>query len=190
MMLLLLYSKASAWEISYIMVITDKTETAVVNINHTMGSKSHLSCAFYLRPVLAFQYCRCLHLSFCVCLCVLSITSFSAWYFVTRTNLDHKCKTLWFRPIVLGLIDLDVHGEVELKSQNLCHFVHKIIHHRLKLGLPDLDQKCISALFKSLFTFGFHWPCLSILFLVSKLIFLPNWVSLIYLHCFCIYLVR
>ena len=38
-------------------------------------------------------------------------------------KLDQKCKTLWLRSLLfLGFIDLDLQGQIELKSQNLPHF--------------------------------------------------------------------
>ena len=54
------------------------------------------------------------------------------------------------------MIDHDLHGEIELQSQNLPHFefVHAITHHQLKLQYPNLEQKCIVALFRSLPTLG------------------------------------
>ena len=50
------------------------------------------------------------------------------------------------------MIDHDLQGQIELQSQNLPHFelVHAITHHQLKLQFPNLEQKCILALFRSL----------------------------------------
>ena len=47
------------------------------------------------------------------------------------------------------MIDRDLQGQIELQSQNLPHFelVHAITH---KLQFPNLEQKCILALFRSL----------------------------------------
>ena len=55
-------------------------------------------------------------------------------------------------PIVYGTIDLDLQGQIELQSQNLPYFelVHAITHHQLKLQFPNLEQKCILTLFRSL----------------------------------------
>ena len=68
-------------------------------------------------------------------------------------NLDQRCE----RPSLISLlfcgrIDLDLQGQIELRSQNLPHFelVHAITHHQLKLQFPNLEQKCILALFRSL----------------------------------------
>ena len=68
------------------------------------------------------------------------------------------------------MIDLDLQGQIELQSQNLPHFelVHAITHHQLKLQFPNLEQKCILALFRSLpildlietdLQFNFFSPC-------------------------------
>ena len=48
------------------------------------------------------------------------------------------------------MIDRDLQGQIELQSQNLLHFelVHAITHHQLKLQFPNLEQKCILALFR------------------------------------------
>ena len=67
-------------------------------------------------------------------------------------NLDHRCKRPWLRSLLFcGTIDLDLQGQIALQSQNLPHFelVHAITHHQLKLQFPDLEQKCILALFRS-----------------------------------------
>ena len=50
------------------------------------------------------------------------------------------------------MIDRDFRGQMELQSQNLPHFelVHAITHHQLKWKFPNLEQKCILALFRSL----------------------------------------
>ena len=51
-----------------------------------------------------------------------------------------------------GMIDLDLHGQIELQNQNLPHFelVYAVTNHQLKLQFPNLEQKCILALFRSL----------------------------------------
>ena len=68
-------------------------------------------------------------------------------------HLDQRCKRPWLRALLFcGMIDHDLQGEIELQSQNLPHFqvVHAITHHQLKLQFPNLEQKCILALFRSL----------------------------------------
>ena len=54
------------------------------------------------------------------------------------------------------MIDNDLQGQIELQSQNLPHFelVHAITNHQLKLQFPNLEQKCILALFSSLLNLG------------------------------------
>ena len=54
------------------------------------------------------------------------------------------------------MIDHDLQGQIELQSQNLPHFelVHAITHHQLKLQFPNLEQKCILALVRSLSILG------------------------------------
>ena len=68
-------------------------------------------------------------------------------------NLDQRCKRPWWRSLLFcGTIDCDLQGQIELQSQNLPHFelVHAITHHQLELQFPNLEQKCILALFRSL----------------------------------------
>ena len=50
------------------------------------------------------------------------------------------------------MIDCDLQGQIELQSKNLPHFefVHAITHHQFKLQFPNLEQKFILALFRSL----------------------------------------
>ena len=50
------------------------------------------------------------------------------------------------------MIDRDLQGQIELQSQILPHFelVHAIAHHQLKLQFPNLEQKYMLALCRSL----------------------------------------
>ena len=68
-------------------------------------------------------------------------------------NLDQKCKRPWLRALSFcGMIDHDLQDQIEPQNQNIPHFelVHAISHHQLKLQFPNLEQKCILALFRSL----------------------------------------
>ena len=68
-------------------------------------------------------------------------------------NLNQRCLRPWLRSLLFcGTIDCDLQGQIELQSQNLPHFelVHAITRHQLKLQFPNLEQKCILALFRSL----------------------------------------
>ena len=72
-------------------------------------------------------------------------------------NLDQRRKRPWLRSLLFcGMIDHDLQGQIELQSKNLPHFelVHAITHHQLKSQFPNLEQKCILALFRSLPTLG------------------------------------
>ena len=73
-------------------------------------------------------------------------------------------KTLVKIPIIFGMIDLELQGQIELKSKNLPHFelVRAKSHHQLKSVFPNLGQKCILALLRSLLILG--WIDLDVLF--------------------------
>ena len=118
---------------------------------------------FYPRPVwpsgivvacVCLSVCPSVRPSVCVCgkhLLVRAITQHP--FKLGSPNLDNRCKRPWLRSLLFwGVIDLDLQGQIELQSQNLPHFelVHAITHHQLKLQFPNLEQKCILALFRSL----------------------------------------
>ena len=98
--------------------------------------------------------CPSVRPSVCVCgkhLLVRAITQRA--FKLGSPNLSNGCKRPWLRSLMfLGVIGLDLQGQIELQSQNLPHFelVHAITHHQLKLQFPNLEQKCILALFRSL----------------------------------------
>ena len=79
---------------------------------------------------MAFGYCHRLRLSVCVCVCVCVSVNHQFVRMITchplklqSPKLDQKCKTPWLRSLLfLGFIDLDLQGQIELKSQNLPHF--------------------------------------------------------------------
>ena len=112
--------------------------------------------SFYPRSVLALGCCRCL----CVCVYVCVSVNHEFVRAITHQpfklgspNLDQRCKRPWLRALLFcGMIDHDPQGQIELQSQNLPRFelVHAITHHQLKLQFPNLKQKCILALFRSL----------------------------------------
>ena len=125
---------------------------------------------FYPRPVLAFGYCRCLRMCVCVCVClsvnhqlVRAITHQP--FKLESPNLDQRCKRHWLRSLLFfGTIDLELQGQIEPKNQDLPHFelVRAISHHQLKSVFPNLGQKCILALLRSLLIWG--WIDLYVLF--------------------------
>ena len=85
---------------------------------------------FYPRPVLAFGYCRCMHVCMCVCVPVsvnheLVRAIIHQPFKLGSPNLDQRCKRPWLRSLFFcGAIDLDFQGQIELKSKNLPHFEH------------------------------------------------------------------
>ena len=73
-------------------------------------------------------------------------------------NLDQKCILVRLRFLVFwGLIDLDLQGQIWLKSQNLSHFelVCMITCHPFKPKSPNLDQKWSLVQLRTLLITGF-----------------------------------
>ena len=108
----------------------------------------------------------------CVCVCVcLSVNhqlvcAISHQLFKLESpNSDQRCKRPWLRSLLfLGTIDLELQGQIELKSQNLSHFelVRARSHHPLKSVFPNFGQRCILALLRFLLNLG--WIDLDVLF--------------------------
>ena len=75
---------------------------------------------------------RVLSLPACVCVCVrVSVNHELVQAIIHQPfklgspNLDQRCKRPWLRALLFcGAIDLDLQGQIELKSQNLPHFEH------------------------------------------------------------------
>ena len=89
-----------------------------------------------------------------------------------------------------GVIDLDLHGQIQLKSKNWSHFSLSI---RWLTTYSNEDFEICTKMYLSTvkipINFGINWPGRSITFLISKPILLLNW-SLFHLHWFCVYLVN
>ena len=143
---------------------------------------------FYPRPGLAFGYCHRLRLWVCVsaCVCIIhelvrTITHRS--FKLGSPNLDQRCKTPWFGSLYFwGWSTLIFKVKFTLKSKLLPHFelVRTITHQPFKLEWPNLDQKYILALLRSLlildmigFDLHFHFQSWNLFFYQ------------IYLHSFC-----
>ena len=86
--------------------------------------------ASYGLRVLSLPASVCVCVCACVCMCVCVSVNHQFVRTITchplklqSPNLDQKCKTPWLRSLLfLGFIDLDLQGQIELKSQNLPHF--------------------------------------------------------------------
>ena len=108
----------------------------------------------------------------CVCVCVCLSVNHQLVRAITHQpfklespNLDQRWKRPWLRSLLFcGTIDLELQGQIELKSQNFPHFelVRAKSHHQLKSVFPNLGQKCILALLRSLLILG--WTDLDVLF--------------------------
>ena len=66
----------------------------------------------------------------CVCVCVsvnheLVRAILHQPFKLGSPNLDQRCKIPWLRALLFcGAVDLDLQGQIELKSHNLPHFEH------------------------------------------------------------------
>ena len=98
--------------------------------------------------------CPCVRVSVCVCVnhgLVRTITHHS--FKLESPNLEQRCKRPWLRCLLfLGMIDLDLQGQIHFESQILPHFelVRPITHQPCMLESPNLDRKCILALLRCL----------------------------------------
>ena len=103
-------------------------------------------------------------------------------------NLDHRCKRPWLRSLLFwGVIDLDLQGQIWLRSQKLPLFelVGRITHHLFKLGSPNLGQRCKIPGLRFLLILGLIGLDLQFHFQFWNLFFYQT-----YMRCFCKYLVR
>ena len=128
-------------------------------------------CLVLFLPEASFGL-RVLSLPACVCVCVCLSVNHQLVRAITHQpfklespNLDQRWKRPWLRSLLFcETIDLELQGQIELKSQNLPHFelVRAKSHHQLKSVFPNLGQKCILALLRSLLILG--WIDLDVLF--------------------------
>ena len=115
--------------------------------------------SFGLRVLsLPASVCLCVRVSVCVCVnhgLVRTITHHS--FKLESPNLEQRCKRPWLRCLLfLGIIDLDLQGQILLESQILPNFefVRPITHQPFMLESPNLDRKCILALLRFLLILG------------------------------------
>ena len=96
-------------------------------------------------------------------------------------NLDQRCKTPWFGSLLfLGMIDLNLQGQIQLESQILPHFelVNTITLQPFKLESANVNRKCILALSRSLLILDLIGFDLHFHFQSWNLFFLPNLFAL------------
>ena len=132
--------------------------------------------------VLSLPASVCVSVCVCVCInhllvCVITLDPLK----LGSPNLDHRPR---LRSLLFwGVIDLDLQGQILLQSQNLPNFelVQAITHHLLKLGPPNLDQRCKIPWLRSLLLLG-DWIDMSNFNLLSKSCF---FASLLHLWNIC-----
>ena len=96
-------------------------------------------------------------------------------------NLDQRCKRPWLKSLLFyGTIDIELEGQIELQCQNLPHFelVRAISRHQWKSVFPNFGQKCILALFRSLYIWGWIYFDVLFYFKSQTCLFYQNCVSL------------
>ena len=127
---------------------------------------------FYPRPVMAFGYCRCLRVCVRVCLSVnhqLVRAITHQLFKLESPNLDQRCKRPWLRSLLLlGTIDLELQGQIELKSQNLPHFeLVRAMSPPIEVSISKFWPKVHLSTVKVPIEFGLDWPWCSVLFLAA-----------------------
>ena len=111
--------------------------------------------SFGLRVLsLPASVCLCVRLSVCVCVKHLLVHAITYHPFkLGSLNLDHRCKIPWLRSLLFwGWLTLTFKVKFNFKVKIFHHFefVHAMTHHQLNLQFPNLEQKCILVLFRSL----------------------------------------
>ena len=123
--------------------------------------------------------CPCVCQSVCVCINHLLVRAITHHLFeLGLRNLDKRCKRPWLRTLLFwGAIDLDLQGQIWLKSPNLPHFelFHPITHHLLKLESPNLDHRCKTRWLRS----PLFWGLIDVDLHVNFDIFLPKLFALL-----------
>ena len=150
--------------------------------------------ASYGLRVLSLPASVCVCVCACVCMCVCVSVNHQFVRTITchplklqSPNLDQKCKTPWLRSLLfLGFIDLDLQGQIELKSQNLPHF-----------GLVSLSGRQVNTKWSEDFQiwtkmhlstvkvpidFGIDWSWSSFSFLTSNLLYFTKFRVSYYLR--------
>ena len=95
--------------------------------------------------VLSLPASVCVYVCVCgnhllVCTSVCAVITCHPFKLVTP-NLDQKSKTPWLRSLLfLGLIDLELPGQIQLQSKKYFELVHAIIHHLSKIRFPNFDE--------------------------------------------------
>ena len=142
---------------------------------------SYIFTNFYLRPVLASVYFRCLHL---VCACMYlsvlpraSLCNNSSPIQARITKFWPQVQITWTMSLLFWrVIGSDLQGLIELENQILLNFELPCVISLQCYGVPNWTRIHRSKMTIP-FDFGLdnHWA--SIWFLIVKPIFLPNWAS-------------
>ena len=122
---------------------------------------------FYPRPVLAFEYCHCLHLCVCVCLSVCLCVNHLLVRLITQDpfklgspNLDQRCKRPWLRSLLFwGAIDLDLQGQNLTSKSEFTPFWACPDHNSLPIQarITKFGPEVENSLVKVPIVFGGNW---------------------------------
>ena len=88
------------------------------------------------------------------------------------------------------MIDLELQGQIELKSQNLPPAFPCDKSPQIEVCISKFWPKMHLSTVKVPIDFGLDWPWCSVLFLISNLFILPKFASHYSFASICIYLVR
>ena len=133
----------------------------IPNLSHALAATLDLLFTrgqFWPSGIVIACVCVSVCVSVCVCINHLLVRTITHQPFMLESpNLDERRKTPWLRCLLfLGVIDLDLQGQIQHENRNLPHFelVHTITFHSFKLESPNLDQKCILVRLRSLLFWG------------------------------------
>ena len=148
------------------------------NIQNSVGKVFLPEASFGLR-VLSSPASVCLSVCLCVCINHLLVRTITHQPFTLESpNLDERHKTPWLRCLLfLGVIDLDLQGQIQLESRILPHFelVRTITFHSFKVRITKFGPEMHLSTVKKPIVWGVDWPWSAMSNLTCKSKFISFW---------------